>query len=345
MRSIPANIWQNYDLVSHNTLAVPAVADWYATPATLAQLRMHLRFATERDLPVTILGAGSNVVLPERIEGLVLRPLFVGVRLVKRDSRHVLIEVGASEDWAHLVRFSLRQGWYGLENLALIPGSVGAAPVQNIGAYGVELARFVLKVVAVDVRSGIREEFSADECDFSYRQSVFRSRWRDHKIITSVHLCLDAQARPYTEYESLREHLKQRGVTQPSALQVYRSVATLRRRLPNVVREPNVGSFFVNPELDTTAYRALLKLCPNVKAWQRPDARMRVGAADLLERCGWKGRTYDGVQVHSRHALVIVNHKRCSGVAVMRCAQAMRLSVEQKFGVSLEIEPRVLVSY
>lgn len=336
-------VQHNYDLTACNTLSVPAMAEHYAAPTDKAGLRACLDFARSAGLSITVMGAGSNVVLPKYLKGLVVSPRFSGIEVLERTREHVVISVGAGEDWSELVRHTLRQGWYGLENLATIPGSVGAAPVQNIGAYGTELARFVLRVVAIDALSGTEETYDNADCDFAYRQSIFRRHWRDRKIIIAVHLRLATEFKPNTTYESLRAYLRARDITELSALAVYRAVATLRRRLPDVTREPNVGSFFLNPEMDESAYRGVLKLCPDVKAWSQPLKRMRISAADLLERCGWRDKSCAGVRVHKEHALVIVNDQHRSGADVMHCATAMHVSVLQRFGVDLEIEPRVLV--
>ena len=334
----------DYHLTGCNTLGVPCVAECYATPTDLEQLQESLAFAKKRNMPITILGAGSNVILPEYLSGMVLRPMFSGIRALKKDAHHIIVEVGASESWAGWVRYSLRKRWYGLENLAAIPGSVGAAPVQNIGAYGVELASYLSEIVVVDSKTAKVQILRPADCDFSYRKSAFRERWHDSKIIIAVRMRLLTKAKPHTEYAVLRQHLEKKATATVSALHVYRSVVSLRRRLPDVLDEPNVGSFFVNPELDRPAYERLLKTCPDIKAWPRPKGYMRVSAGDLLERCGWKGKVYKQVRVHSRHALVIINDQYQSGAAVMRCAQAMRESVAQRFSIDLAIEPRVLVA-
>jgi UDP-N-acetylmuramate dehydrogenase len=343
MTKTSAWIQRDYDLGGGNTLGVPCVAGWYATPTNLAELSDSLALAQAQSMPVTILGAGSNVVLPSRLPGMVLRPMMMGIRMLKRQDDYVIVEIGAGENWAEWVRHSLRRRWYGLENLANIPGSVGAAPVQNIGAYGVELSSYLYELTVMDKQTGNAETLSAAQCEFSYRNSIFRGKWRDRKIITAVRMRLCTRAQPHTGYARLQQHLADRSASKISACRVYRAVVTLRRLLPDVLREPNVGSFFVNPELDQPAYQRLLSACPDIKAWPRSAERMRISAGSLLEHCGWKGKTYEKVRVHDRHALVIINDRHCPGETVMRCAEAMRQSVARQFDIHLAVEPRVLL--
>ncbi|KGE03353.1 UDP-N-acetylmuramate dehydrogenase [Pseudohaliea rubra] len=327
------------DLTALTTLRLPARATARRDAADLPALREALLFARESGLPVIVLGAGSNVVFAGDVEALVLRYTATGREVLAEDAESVTLRVAAGEGWHALVRWCLAQGYYGLENLALIPGTVGAAPIQNIGAYGVELAPFVETVHAVCIEDGRELALHRAACDFGYRDSVFKGRLRDAVIITAVDIRLRRTAAPVITYPALREALAA-STAPPDPRAVFDAVVALRQaRLPDPAITPNAGSFFKNPVVDTATAEALARRYPSMPQFVTDGGR-KLAAGWLIEHCGWRGVAGDGVAVHPGHALVLVNRDG-DGLALLALAERIRTSVAETFGCQLEIEPRV----
>ncbi len=336
------DIQRGYDLSGCNTLALAARARYFTAVSDLNGAQVALAFARDRQLPVTVLGAGSNVVLAGDLSGLVIRVAIRGRRLLVDSSGRIELEVGAGEDWHRTVEYCLRQGWYGLENLAWIPGTVGAAPVQNIGAYGVELESRFAGLTAIEVATGQVRDFDRDDCGFGYRDSVFKRAERDRWLITSVRLGLHRLPAPVLDYPALREALGDRPAAEIAPAEVAAAVVALRReRLPDPSRLPNAGSFFKNPVVTARKARELAEAYPGLVTFPGPAGDVKLAAAWLIERCGWKGVQREGVGVHQRQALVLLH---CGGGAekLLALARDIRDSVAARFGVELEPEPRIL---
>lgn len=331
----------DYPLRRHNTLALPARAEFYGEIENLDQLEAARRFAQERRLPLTVLGEGSNVVLGERIAGLVVRLVNADLKVKPLDGRRVRLTVGAGHNWHRLVEHSLQQGWFGLENLALIPGTAGAAPIQNIGAYGVELERFLHGVHAVEVATGERVRFTAAECQLGYRDSVFKGRCRDRFIIHAVELELSAVAAPVLDYPALREDLDRHLSREPEPRDVFEAVCRIRRdKLPDPAGTPNAGSFFKNPIVSADAARRLLRRYPDLATFPAGEDRVKLAAAWLIDRAGWKGVVRGEVGIHDRQALVLFNRGQARAGELLALARDIAASVRERFGVELEMEPR-----
>lgn len=336
------DIREDVELQPFNTLALAGRAAHFATLTDLDQAHAALAFARERGLPVTVLGAGSNLVLAGDLPGLVLQVAIRGCELVAERDDHLELRLGAGEDWPTTVEYCLAQGWYGLENLALIPGTVGAAPVQNIGAYGVELAQRFVALEALDIATGAGRRFERDECRFGYRTSLFKGDERDRWLITSVTLTLSRAPRLVLEYPALAEALTAQPATAHTPAAVAAAVCALRRaRLPDPALLPNVGSFFENPVVAAGQAAALAARFPGLVTFPAPAGRVKLAAAWLIEQCGWKGVQRDGVAVHDRQALVLI-HRGGGAVALLALAAEIRDSVRARFGVELVPEPRIL---
>lgn len=338
---------QNVALDAMNTLAVPALAEYFYRAGSVAEVQAALVWLKQRACPLFILGEGSNVVLAPQLSGLVLVPQIAGRTAVDQPGDQVLVTLGAGENWHSVVQWSLAQGFYGLENLALIPGSVGAAPVQNIGAYGVELCQVFEQLQAVDLRTGDLVTFTAAQCGFSYRDSVFKSAARGRYLITQVTLRLWRAPRLNLSYPALRESLAEDGKNAtPEA--VFAAVCALRQaKLPDPSVTPNCGSFFKNPVVAYAQWQQLQQQHPDLAAFDVPPDPVlgkvkKLAAAWLIDRAGWKGRDWHGVVVHPRQALVLTNPQRCSGAQVLAAAQAIAEDVQRQFGVTLEREPQCL---
>lgn len=327
----------NVSLVDCNTLRLPARARYFGRIASLDDLREGLSFCNLRSLPLLILGGGSNVVLRERFEGCVLRMEMQGEELLQLTDEYVDIRVAAGLDWHALVLSCHAGGWHGLENLALIPGTVGAAPIQNIGAYGVEVREFIRAVKVLDRRSGESFDIANAECGFAYRQSRFQ---RERSlIITAVSLRLPLNPTPNTAYAALREELS--NIAVPTHADVLRAVIAIRRRkLPDPAQLPNAGSFFKNPVIDAARFAELKQRFPAIVHWPQGEG-VKLAAAWLVDQCGWRGKREGDAGVHEHQVLVLVNHGSARAEDLLRLAARIAESVRDYFGVELEIEPQI----
>ena len=332
-----------------NTLGVACFADDVCTVGSVDLLLDVLGGADTKDVPVTIVGQGSNVVLRARLAGLVVRPFVRGIATERLDAERWRVTVGAGETWQEVVRATLGQGIRGLENLILVPGLVGAAPVQNIGAYGRELSDVLESVSVIDRQRGRLVTLAADDCQLRYRSSVFKAEARTRYVIVSATLVLGALA-PCADYPDLRRELARMGLeaavakgNRRAALQVAEAVARVRRRkLPDPRRIGNVGSFFKNPWLTATQLDELrTRIDVDAHANGEQDVLYKVSAARLIDVAGWKGVRRGQVQVWPRQPLVLVNHGGASGRDVLEMARRIRDDVAAKFGVVLELEPTV----
>lgn len=336
--------WQaNAELASLTTFGVAARAQWLCTIGQEDELPVALQQADDKDLPVTVLGGGSNMLLLADIPGLVLHMQLMGIRHQpdpdNKDS--VLVSAAAGENWHQLVEYCLHKGWHGLENLALIPGSVGAAPVQNIGAYGVELADVLVSVRYFDTQSVQVRTLARDDCQFAYRDSIFKQGLKSQAIILAVTLRLSRVPRTVVSYPALLQHLLQHpgASADMSPQQVFDAVCDIRRnKLPDPAQIGNAGSFFRNPIISADAYAALQSRWPEIPAFVTSGIDMKVPAAWLIDQAGWKGVRRGAVGVHDKQALVLVNHGGGNGQQVLALAREIVSSVEQKFGVRLQAE-------
>ncbi len=334
-------IERNVDLSRRNTLALPARAQRLARPASVAELVTVLR-ERDADEPLFVLGGGSNVVLQDDLPGLTVIPDLHEIECVGEDDRQVRIRAGAGVIWDQLVAETVARGWYGLENLALIPGSAGAAPVQNIGAYGVELADVLESVEAVSVASGEVLRFAAGECEFRYRDSLFKSRCRGQFVITHITLALRKTGQCRIGYRALAECFEGASLEQIHPAAVRRAVMQLRQsKLPDPRTLANAGSFFKNPLVTVEHHQRLQADFPQLVAYPQQDG-VKLAAGWLIEQAGWKGRSIGPVGMHRQQALVLVNHGGASAQQVLQLAAAVRADVERLFAVTLEQEPVLL---
>ena len=332
-------------LQSFNTLRVPATTRELVMVENERDLAGAFHRVRSGGLPWFVLGGGSNLVLPLRYEGLVIAMRMRGVRIGIADAAGVtLVEAAAGESWHGLVRRCLGAGLAGIENLALIPGTVGAAPMQNIGAYGAEL-RDVFETARVYLPFDERfVHMTLAECAFGYRDSVFRHALRDRAVITGVTLRLRRDAATRTHYPDVQQELARLGRGAPGAVDIAEAVIRVRRRkLPDVRRYGNVGSFFKNPVIDAVDAAALVARFPALRSSTRFDSRgsAKVAAAALIELAGWKGRVIGRVEVWRRQPLVLVNGGGATGAEVLAVAAAIADDVAAQFGVTLAVEPRI----
>jgi UDP-N-acetylmuramate dehydrogenase len=290
-----------------------------------------------------MLGGGSNVVFATDVPGTVYHNAILGRAVVEDGADHGLLEVGAGENWHGLVRWTLEHGYSGLENLSLIPGLSGAAPLQNIGAYGVELASVLERVTAWDWQRCTWASFSREDCRLAYRDSLFKSGAPDRYLITSIQLRLNRIFVPRLDYAGLREELSAAGIARPSALDVSDAVMRIRRRkLPDPTVSGNAGSFFKNPVVDAGRAEVLLEQHPGLPAWPAGPGRTKLSAAWMVEHCGLQGLSHGDAAVSRQHALVLINRGAATGTDIIRLSRQVQSVVAGAFGIALEPEPRLV---
>lgn len=336
------SVQADQSLLALNTFGLPASARLYVSTGNDGEVAEALALARAQGLMPLPLGGGSNLLLRGDIDALVLRMASRGIRLLRDDGDSLLVEAEAGEPWQSLVDWALQRALSGLENLTLIPGTVGAAPVQNIGAYGVELADVFAGLQAMHAGSGELREFSVAECRFGYRDSRFKEPGQPW-IILRLRVRLLRSSRINVSYAPLRQRLRDQGIESPSPHEVARAVAGLRReKLPDPALLGNAGSFFANPLVSAEQAARLEAEYPELVAYVQPDGRVKLAAAWLIERAGWKGYRDGPVGVHQDQALVLVNHGGATGEQVLALAGRIQASIRARFGVDLQIEPRVI---
>jgi UDP-N-acetylmuramate dehydrogenase len=332
----------HFNLQKFNTLAVPALAQYFVSVKTDDELREALAFAGTENLPLLLLGGGSNIVLRADFPGLVVQIKSLGKEVVNENDEFVWLKVAAGENWHQLVEYSLDNALYGLENLSLIPGSVGAAPIQNIGAYGVEVKELVAELSALNIRSGLSVTFTNESCQFGYRDSIFKQSLKDQYVITSVTFRLRKRPRLNLTYPALRAALATIAEAEITPQQVSAAVIDIRQtKLPDPTLIPNVGSFFKNPVIDQQQFEALKAENPAIVSYPAAANQVKLAAGWLIDQAGWRGREIGGAMVHEQQALVLTNPGKSSGQVVLELADLIKQSVLEQFGVRLEMEPRI----
>jgi len=337
------NVQHRASLREHNSFGLPAVAATLVRLTCEADVRRVVDHPEYGVAPKFVLGGGSNVVLTRDVPGVVLKVEIPGRRLLRADADAWIVEVGAGEAWHEVVAWTVQQGWPGLENLALIPGSTGAAPVQNIGAYGVELKDRFESLDAVDLVTGRTVTLDAAACRFGYRDSVFKQHLAGKSVITRVRLRLPRPWQPVLGYLDLERKMAETGNRRPDAQTVFDWVCAIRRaKLPDPAVIGNAGSFFKNPVVSPEQCRDIIGRDPEVVHYLLQDGSCKLAAGWLIDACGWKGKSVGRAGVYDKQALVLVNRGGASGAEVVTLARAIQESVYGRFGIRLEPEPVIL---
>lgn len=332
-------VHENVDLQPHNSFGVSANSRYFSTVYSLEELRRAFQFASEKRVPTYVLGEGSNVLFSQDFPGLIIRIALTGIEI---DQASGVVRAAAGENWHALVSSCIGESLYGLENLALIPGSVGAAPVQNIGAYGIEIASLIKYVEGIDTRTGERFILDAKECCFDYRDSIFKKAKGAHLVISEVTLQLQQDWMPDMSYASRDEEFTEAPIETPE--QLFSLVCRIRRRkLPDPKLVGNAGSFFKNPFVSAECLEELRIRYRDLVWFDTDDPGLKkLPAAWLLDKLGWKGQKNGGAEVSSRHALVLINAASATGEEISVLADRMMASVSDEFGIVLEPEVRIL---
>ena len=333
-------IQKNVSLQPYNTFGVTAFTRYFININSQEDITQLIDWKNQHDLPFLLVGGGSNLLFKDDFPGLVAHIALKGKEIISEDNHATYLKIDAGEVWHDFVRWSIDQGYAGLENLSLIPGSVGAAPVQNIGAYGVELEDRLASLEAVDLETGEIEKFTNAQCQFAYRDSFFKSVEPNRYLITSVVFRLPKHPEWTLSYAGIKEKLKDQKL---SSRVISDTIINLRqRKLPDPAEMGNAGSFFKNPVISQSRWNALKKNFPQLPGYPQHNKKVKTSAAWLIDQCGWKGKREGDVGTYDKHALVLVNHGGATGEQLWSFAESIIVSVNEKFSIILEPEPRVV---
>ena len=338
------NVQENVDLFPYNTFGIHARARYFVTVTSVAEARAVFESQIFRTYPHLILGGGSNLLLTKDFEGVVVKNEIAGIDVVMEEDDVIRLKVGSGENWHHFVMHCVAEGFGGIENLSLIPGTVGAAPMQNIGAYGVEIREVIHDVEAIEMKTGALRTFSRDECAFGYRESVFKQELKDRYFISSITLTLTRSNHRFNiSYGAIKEVLAEKNINHLSIRAISDAVIDIRRKkLPDPAVIGNAGSFFKNPSIDESIFSRLKRDYPAIPSFPGEHGLIKIPAAWLIEQCGWKGKTFDNIGVHKHQALVLVNYGDGEGNKIWRLAMDIQSSVKEKFDIHLHPEVNVV---
>ncbi|MCR9227734.1 MAG: UDP-N-acetylmuramate dehydrogenase [Flavobacteriaceae bacterium] len=336
------NIQENISLKNHNTFGIDVKARFFVEITGLVQLQKVLEL---KAYPKKfIISGGSNMLLTKDIDALVVHIKLKGISIVEENENFVEVKAMAGENWHELVMWSLDQGFGGLENLSLIPGNVGTAPIQNIGAYGVELKDVFVSCAAMEVKTGELEGFDNEACEFGYRESIFKNKAKGKYIITSVVLKLTKKDHVlHTGYGSIENELKDKGIVHPTIRDISDAVIAIRRsKLPDPTEIGNSGSFFKNPVISRKAFDKFIKKNPNAPFYEVDDDQFKIPAGWLVEQCGFKGKRFGEAGVHEKQALVLVNYGGATGKEILDLSKKIQEDVQKTFKIKIQPEVNII---
>jgi UDP-N-acetylmuramate dehydrogenase len=335
-------IQENISLSSLNSFGCKANASHFCIVKRKDELNDAISWCKHQQKPFLILGGGSNILFTKDFDGLVIKMEIKGIELVRETPSDIIINVGAGENWHLFVKYCVQKSWGGIENLSLIPGTVGAAPIQNIGAYGVEAKDSITQITAFDTQLNQWTTILNKECKFGYRTSLFKQE-KNRYIITEVQFCLQKQPKLHTDYGAIRDVLHRKQIKQPSIESISDAVIEIRsEKLPNPSTLGNAGSFFKNPTVSIEVYNALKEAYPTLVAFPISNTEYKLAAGWLIEQAGWKGKRNGAVGCYDKQALVIVNYEDATGSEIYNFSEEIIQSVQVKFGIQLEREVNVV---
>jgi len=338
------NIQENISLKSFNTFGLDTVARYFASFTTTDELATLISSKIAQNNELLVLGGGSNILLTNDFDGLVLKNDISEKTIVKETEDHVWIRVGGGENWHQFVLHALENNWGGIENLSLIPGTVGAAPMQNIGAYGVEIKNVFDHLEAMKIDDQTVEIFDNESCQFGYRESIFKTSHKHQYIITHVVFKLTKTQHQFnTSYGDIQKILSDKNIDSPTIKDISEAVTKIRQsKLPDPAEIGNAGSFFKNPSIDKIDFEGLRAEFPTIPGYDQPNNMVKVPAGWLIEQCGWKGYEKNSIGVHKKQALVLVNYGAGSGSDLKKLSEKVKKSVADKFGIELTTEVNII---
>ncbi|MEE4257975.1 MAG: UDP-N-acetylmuramate dehydrogenase [Bacteroidales bacterium] len=336
-------IESNISLKTYNTFGIDVLASEFIEVNDVSELNELVQNDAVQNKRLLILGGGSNILFTKDFDGLVIRNGISGIQETRLNDKQVRVTAGAGVVWDDLVHYCIEKGYAGIENLIAIPGCVGAGPIQNIGAYGVELKDTFYSLEAIDLKSAEKKTFYKKDCEFGYRDSVFKRHLKGQYFITSVSLDLHLEHKPDVSYGAIREELQKKGVQEIGINDVAEAVATIRgQKLPDPEVAGNAGSFFKNPVVEEKKYLDIRNCYPEIPSYKGKKGLVKIPAGWLIEQCGWKGKVHGNAAVHDKQALVLVNRGNATGQEVTELAEMVRQSVLDEFGITLEFEVNII---
>lgn len=335
-------IQENIQLSAYNSFGCEAKASYFCTIKRKDEIDEAMSWCNHQKKTFLILGGGSNILFTNDFDGLVIKMEIKGIKVLKETSSNVLLSVGAGENWHLLVKYCVQKGWGGIENLSLIPGTVGAAPIQNIGAYGVEAKDCIQQIIAYDTHSNQWVTLNNEACHFEYRNSLFKQE-KNRYIISEVHFLLQKQPNLRTDYGAIRDVLHKKQIKQASIQDISDAIIEIRsEKLPDPTVLGNAGSFFKNPTVSQTLFNQLKESHPNIVAFPISNSEYKIAAGWLIEQAGWKGKKLGPVGCYEKQALVIVNYDHATGQEIYDFSEAIIQSVNNLFGIQLEREVNIV---
>ncbi len=335
-------IYQNKSLKAYNTFGIDVEATQFVEVNTAEEIQVLCRSFNLSERNFLVIGGGSNLLLTKKFEGMVIKINLKGVDVIKEDENNVWVKAMAGEHWHSFVMYAVQNNYAGVENLSLIPGCVGAAPMQNIGAYGVEIKDTFDYLHAIEISTGNLVKIGKEECKFGYRESIFKTEAKNKYIIYSVVFKLNKNAVLNTSYGAIKQVLGNKNIHTPTIKNISDAVIEIRQsKLPNPSELGNAGSFFKNPEIDSAIFENIKQKYPDMVGYATSTSKTKVAAGWLIEQCGWKGKKIGNTGSHINQALVLVNYGNATGNEIWELALAIKNSVYQKFGI--EICPEVNV--
>lgn len=336
-------IHENYSLKKHNTFGINAFARYFAELSTVdefIEILSDKQFINKQKL---VLGGGSNLLFTKNFDGIVLKNNLKGIKIVKETDDYYFVKASAGEVWHQFVMYCVTNNYAGLENLSLIPGNVGAGPMQNIGAYGVEIKDCFYELEALHIADNTIHTFTNADCRFGYRESVFKHEYRNQFVIISVTYQLRKKPLFNTSYGAIEKELEKMGIKEPGIQDISRAVCNIRSsKLPDPTKTGNAGSFFKNPEITGVKYSLLKQEFPEMVSYPLANGNVKLAAGWLIEQCGWKGKTFGDAGVHKLQALVLVNYNNATGNEIYELSRKIMDSVKEKFDVDLEREVNII---
>jgi UDP-N-acetylmuramate dehydrogenase len=337
------NLQENISLKSYNTFGIDAKAKYFSSFENIYQLEELLNYKLQTTNHKLVLGGGSNVLLTKDFDGIVLKNEIKGIEIVKEEEDYVYVKAGAGENWHQFVLYCVSNNYAGVENLSLIPGNVGASPMQNIGAYGVEIKDVFYELEAFHKRDKVIEKFLLKDCAFDYRESVFKNKYKDQFVITGVTYRLNKKPSLNTSYGAIQQELENMGMKELSIQAISQAIINIRTsKLPDPKEVGNAGSFFKNPIISNEHYLELKKNYPNIVAFPSGSNHTKLAAGWLIEQCGWKGYRKGDAGCYPKQALVLVNYGSATGKEIFDLSEVIIFSVRAKFGVVLEREVNII---
>ena len=337
------NIIENYPLLKLNTFGVDVKAKYFVSINTINELIEVIKTNVFKDLQLLILGGGSNILFTKDFDGLVILNNIKGKEIIDQNQKSIFLKIGAGENWHELVMYCVDNGWGGIENLSLIPGNTGTAPMQNIGAYGVEIKETFVELEALEISSGKIVKFNNSDCEFGYRESVFKNKMKNQYIILNITLELKKNPVININYGDVKAILETQNIKNPAIKEVSNAIISIRQsKLPDPKKIGNSGSFFKNPIVSLNQLELIKKKYPNVVNYEINENEFKIAAGWLIEKAEWKGKKFNNCGVHEKQALVLVNYGLANGMEIFDLSEKIILDIKDKFGITLEREVNII---